>query len=135
MNKTSAAKNSEVLGCSFRAFVIFLLQLLGRIRQAVMSLGGSAGCASALESSSGHRGPSPRLYPLKGVYCLVPEAPLKRGMPTRPKVFLALPDACGLRPCDRTHLKNGLVPHSCISGTYDKYRGPRTLSGATRLVV
>ena len=29
----------------------------------------------------------------------------KKGMPTGPKVFLALPDACGLRPCDQTHLK------------------------------
>ena len=42
-------------------------------------------------------------------------------MPTRPKVFLALPDACRLRPCNRTHLKNGLVPHSYVGGTYDKY--------------
>ena len=41
----------------------------------------------------------------------------KRGMPTGPKVFLALPDACGLRPCDRAHLKNGLVPYSCVGGT------------------
>ena len=54
-------------------------------------------------------------------YCLAPEAHLKREMPTGPKVFLALPDACGLRPCDRTYLKNGLVPHSCVGGTYDKY--------------
>ena len=30
------------------------------------------------------------------------------------EVFLALPDACGLRPCDRAHLKNGLVPYSCV---------------------
>ena len=61
----------------------------------------------------------PGLYPLRGdwVYCLAPEAPLKRGMPTGPKVFLALPDACGLRPCDRAHLKNGLVPYSCVGGT------------------
>ena len=44
----------------------------------------------------------------------------KRGMPTGSKVFLALPDACGLRPCDWTHLKNGLVPYSCVGGTYDK---------------
>ena len=45
---------------------------------------------------------------------------LKRGMPTEPKVFLTSPDACGLRPCDRTHLKNGLVPHSCVGGTEDR---------------
>ena len=40
----------------------------------------------------------PGLYPLRGgwVYCLAPEAPQKKGMPTGPEVFLALPDACGL---------------------------------------
>ena len=43
-------------------------------------------------------------------------------MPTGPEAFLELPDACGLRPSDRTHLKNGLVPHSYASGTYDKYQ-------------
>ena len=43
----------------------------------------------------------------------------KKGMPTGPKVFfLALPDAYGLWPCDRTHLKNGLVPYSCVGGTH-----------------
>ena len=51
---------------------------------------------------------------------LRPKAPLKRGMPTGSKVFLALPDACRLRPCDRTHIKNGLVPHSYVGWTYDK---------------
>ena len=56
----------------------------------------------------------PGLYPPSGG--LLPGAP-KRGMPTEPKVFLALPDACGLRPCDRAHLKNGLVPYSCLGGT------------------
>ena len=38
------------------------------------------------------------------------------------KVFLALPHACGLRPCDWTHLKNGLVPDLYAGGAYDKYR-------------
>ena len=37
----------------------------------------------------------------------------KRGVPTGSKVFLALPDACGLRPCDWAHLKNGLVRALC----------------------
>ena len=62
----------------------------------------------------------PGLYPLRGGLGLLPrapEAPPKRGMPTGPKVFLALPDACGLRPGDRAHLKNGLVPYSCVGGT------------------
>ena len=59
--------------------------------------------------------------PFRGkVYCLAPEAPPKRGMPTGSKVFLAMPDACGLRPCARNNLKNGLVSYSCVGGTYDK---------------
>ena len=62
----------------------------------------------------------PSFYPLEGGYFLAPEAPLIRGMPTGPKVFLALLDACGLRPCHRTHLKNGFVPHSYVGETYDK---------------
>ena len=59
----------------------------------------------------------PGLYPLRGG--LLPGAwgAPKREMPKRTKVFLALLDECGLRPCDRTHLKNGLVPYSCVGGT------------------
>ena len=74
----------------------------------------------------------PRLLPPSGgwVYFLVPEAPLKRGMPIGPKVFLVLPDACELRPCDRTYRKNGLVPHSCVGGTYDKYGGRNVVDGS-----
>ena len=56
------------------------------------------------------------------VYCLAPEAPLIRWMTTGPNVFLAMPDASGLWPCDRAHLKNGLVPYLLGSGTDDKYR-------------
>ena len=37
-------------------------------------------------------------------------------MLTGPKVFLALLDACGLQPCDRTHLKNGPVPNRMLVG-------------------
>ena len=40
-----------------------------------------------------------------------PEATLIRGMSTGPLAFL---DACGLRPCARTHHKKGLVPHMPI---------------------
>ena len=67
-------------------------------------------------ASGGH---PPRLIPSSGGLGLLPGAwgAPKRGMPTGPKVFLALPDACGLRPCDRAHIKNGLVPYSCVGGT------------------
>ena len=61
-------------------------------------------------------GHSPRLLLPTGGCCLALEATLIRGMPTKPKVFLALPDACGLRSCDRTHLKNGLVPNRTLVG-------------------
>ena len=44
-------------------------------------------------------------------------------MPTGPKVFFAMPNVCGFRPCDRTHLKNGLVPDLFVSVTYEKYPG------------
>ena len=37
-------------------------------------------------------------------------------MPTGPKVFLAMPDACGLQPCDRTHLKKPLCHISLVVG-------------------
>ena len=67
-------------------------------------------------ASGGH---PPRLIPPSGELGLLPGAwgAPKRGMPTGPKVFLALRDACGLRPCDRAHLKNGLVLYSCVGGT------------------
>ena len=52
--------------------------------------------------------------PLWGGYCLAREVPLLRGMPTEPRVFLIMPDASRLRPYDRTHLKNGLVPYSLV---------------------
>ena len=68
--------------------------------------------------SEGH---PPGFYPLMGVLGLLPEAPLIKRMPTRQKVFLAMPDMCGLRPCDQTHLKNGLVPYLSDGGTENKY--------------
>ena len=55
----------------------------------------------------------------EGGYCL---APIIGGMPTGPKVFLAMLDACGLQPCDRTHLKNGLVSYLSGGGADDKYQ-------------
>ena len=57
-------------------------------------------------ASGGH---PPRLTPFGGwVYCPAPEAPLIRGMPTGPLVFLAMLGACGLLPCDQIHLKKAL---------------------------
>ena len=69
----------------------------------------------------------PRLIPPSGGLGLLPGAwgAPKRGMPTEPKVFLALPGACGLRPCDRTHLKTALCHIRALVGRFDKYRGLR----------
>ena len=39
------------------------------------------------------------------VYCLAPEAPLLKGMPTGSEAFLEMPGACGLRPCAWPHPK------------------------------
>ena len=63
-------------------------------------------------SASG--GLPPRLLsPFEGgwVNCPAPEAPLTRGIPTGPRAFLGTPGACGLRPCSRSNLKEGLVPY------------------------
>ena len=55
--------------------MIFPLQLLGCIRWAVVPLGGSAECASAIESSSSRRGPSLQAFtPFGG---LLPGSPKK----------------------------------------------------------
>ena len=78
---------------------------------------GLFGCCLNTKDFLQPQGPSPQAFnPLwRGwVYCLAPEAPLLRGMPTGPKVFLAMLDACGLRPGNRTHLKNGLVSNSFV---------------------
>ena len=67
----------------------------------------------------------PSFYPLtRGwVYFVVPEASLIRGIPTGPKLFLAMLDARGLGPCDWTHHKNGFVPNLCSVGcVIDKWR-------------
>ena len=72
--------------------------------------------------SIGLRGHRPGFYPLRGGYYLVPDAPQIRGMLTGPKVFLVLPNTCGLRPCDRTLLKNGLVPYFSGGRTENKYQ-------------
>ena len=49
-------------------------RVVGLHSVAVLPLGGSAGCAAALEISSGRRGPSPQAFtPFGEGYCLVPK--------------------------------------------------------------
>ena len=79
------------------------------------------------EISSGVRGLSPQAFSHIGglVYCLVPEAPLLRGMPREQKVFLVMPGACVLRICARTDPpppKKMALRHTCtFGGACNKY--------------
>ena len=119
MKKASAAKNSEVPAlfwgvCDLSSPVVGLHSVgrltSGRFCRVCLGTGDFLRPQGAIPSG---------FYRLRGVGFIAWRlgAP-KRGMPTGPKVFLALPDSCGLRPCDRTHLKNGLVPYSCVCGTH-----------------
>ena len=54
------------------------------------------------------------------VYCLAPEAPLIRGMPTGRRYFGRCRTRVSFGPATKPTLKNGLVPHSCVGGTYDE---------------
>ena len=76
---------------------------------------GSVRCGSALEILLASGGRPPRFQHSSEGLGLSPGArgAPKRGMPAGPEAFLELPDAFELRLCDRNHLKNGLVPHSC----------------------
>ena len=72
--------------------------------------------------ASGDRPPGSNPLWRGWVYRLAPEAPLFRGMPTRPEAFLEPPGASGLRSCAQTHIKKALC-HTCpIDGTVNKYR-------------
>ena len=87
--------------------------------------------ALALEISSSLRRPSPQAFtPFRGLG-LLPGTRMQTGL----KVFLALPDACGLQPCDQTHLKNGLVPNRTLVGCMIIIGGlePLPVRGSKRL--
>ena len=72
---------------------------------------------------------SPCFTPFGGwVYCPAPEAPLIRGMPMGPQVFLAIPGACELLPCDRTHLKKTLCHIRPVVGRMINLHSPVCLS-------
>ena len=68
------------------------------------------------------------------IYRPAPEAPLIRGMPTGRGHFWKLPDACGLRPCTRTHHKKALC-HTCpFGGASNKYHSPAFWLGCLAFV-
>ena len=109
-----------------RRFSLHFSMRLGRIRPTVLvSAWIWSGVPQHWSFPPVSGGRPPDFYPLwgAGLIALSLRRPFIRGMPTGPKVFLLMLDACGLRPCDRTHLKNGLVSHLYAGGAYDKYRG------------
>ena len=71
----------------------------------------------------------PGFYPLRGGVIAWRLRRLKKGNADGAEGIFSLPDACGLRPCDRAHLKNGLVPYSGVGGTQRQIqRSTRTFS-------
>ena len=58
----------------------------------------------------------PAFNPLRRGWVYRP-APEKGEFRRGPRHFLELHDTCGLRPCDRTHLKNGLTLVGCRINT------------------
>ena len=90
---------------------------------------GSVGCYLCPGDFLRPRGAvSPGFYPLteSWVYCLASEAPLIKGMLTGPNVFLALPEACGLRPANGPTLKQpcAKLTHS-VGYVADTWPDPR----------
>ena len=120
--KWKQEKEDQVLG----AVLLYdlPLQSLGHIRPAVLA--SARVCLGTGYFLRPQGGVLQAFTPFEGgcIYCLAPEALLIRGMLTRLKVFLAIPDACGLQPCDQTHLNKAL----CQIWTDDKYREDQVLA-------
>ena len=74
--------------------------------------------------TSGLRRPSPKSWTLLGGVRFIAwrQKRAKKGNADGARDILGTVDVSGLRPCDRTHLKNGFVPYSYAGGAYDKYR-------------
>ena len=68
-------------------------------------------------------GASPSDYLLSyPVYCLTPEAPLFRGIPTGFKAFLEPLGVCRLLSCTWFPSKKGQVPYLCVHRVLNKYQ-------------
>ena len=76
-------------------------------------------CSTTGYITSGFRGPSPQALTLFGRVGFIARRlrrPEKRNADGVRGIF-GTAYRVGLRPCDRTHLKNGLVPYSYVGGT------------------
>ena len=83
-------------------------------------LHGSVGCVPPLDTSPlAFRGPSPQALTLFGGVGFIARR-LRRpekGNADGVRGIFGTAYRVGLRPCDRTHLKHGLVPYSYVGGT------------------
>ena len=101
----------------FKMIANFMNSLSLKTRLAVLSLGGSAGCASALENSSGLRGPTPQAFtPFGGCYCLVPEAPQKKECRRGRRYFWPCRTRVGFGPATGPTLKTALCHMRALVG-------------------
>ena len=76
-------------------------------------------CSTTRYITSGLRGPSPQALTLFGGVGFIARR-LRRpekGNADGVRGIFGTAYRVGLRPCDRTHLKNGLVPYSYVGGT------------------
>ena len=76
-------------------------------------------CSTTGYITSGLRGPSPQALTLFGGVGFIARR-LRRpekGNADGVRGIFGTAYCVGLRPCDRTHLKNGLVPYSYVGGT------------------
>ena len=72
-------------------------------------------CSTTGYITSGLRGPSPQAITLFGGVGFIARRP-EKGNADGVRGIFGTAYRVGLRPCDRTHLKNGLVPYSYAGG-------------------
>ena len=80
-------------------------------------------CSTTGYITSGLRGPSPQALTLFGGVGFIARRQRRpeKGNADGVRGIFGTAYRVGLRPCDRTHLKNGLVPYSYVGGTQHKY--------------
>ena len=98
------------------------MRITGKLDQPLwLALGKAPGVRFFILRSQGAVPPGFYLLREGWVYCPAPEAPQKEECRRGQGHFWKLPDACGLRPCTRTHHKKALC-HTCpFGGTGNKY--------------
>ena len=127
VNKTSAARNSEVPADLFSSPVVGLHSvgrfISGRFCRVCLGTGEFLRPQGAIP---------PGLYPLRGgwVYCLAPEGPQKGECRRGRRYFWPCRTRVGFGPATGPTLKTALCHVRALVGRFDKYRGPRGRSRA-----